>query len=326
MKNKSNYIFLGILIFVLLSICLLSLALGEYDLSLTALFNGLMGSGSETDLNIIWNVRIPRIVVGMCVGATLTVSGLFTKIALRNPLADSGILGIQTGATTFALVVLLLFPFLYDFLPIFAFIGGILAFAVVIGISYRSGLNSVNLILAGVAVNAFFAAIIGILSIFNPVKLQNTLTYLNGSLASVTAYNMEIILIYSSVLLLGAFLFLPMLKILFLSDITISNLGKKPGLYRFLISFYAVLLASITTSYVGVISFIGILVPNIVNLLIRTTLRWQVIFSILLGGIVIVGSDLFQRIVAAPREIPVGLVIGLISAPIFLFILKRNTL
>ncbi len=322
MQNK-YIIWIGLCL-ILFILIVLNISLGEYEISLTDSILGIFNVGTNENINIIQNVRLPRTIAALTIGSTLALSGYFMRFSLRNPLADSSILGIQTGATTLTLIVLLYFPLMYYLVPLVAFVGGILAFIAVILITGKNNFKSSSLILSGVVINAFFTAIIGILTILNPMKLQGALNYLNGSLTSITSSEANFMLVSTIVLLIGSFILIPVLKILLLDDIAISNLGISPQKYRMLTAVYSILLASLTVAFAGVISFVGIIIPSLAAKLTNNTIKDEMITSVLLGSILVIGSDLFQRLVFAPMEIPVGLVIGLGCAPLFLVILRRN--
>lgn len=323
-QNYKNNLTIYITLSILVVISFVSLMFGEYEITFKESLLALLGSGNEQNISIIWDIRLPRIIAGSCVGATLALSGLFCTTALKNPLADSGILGIQSGATTFALIIILIYPSYIFYLPLVSFIGGLIAFLIIMLVSYNGNINTLRLVLSGVAINAFFGAIIGIITIFNSQEIQNALNWLNGSLVSVSYDEMKIILIYSTIIIIGSFLFIPILKILVLDNQTIISLGKNPNKYRIMILIYAVLMASISVAFVGIISFIGIIIPKLSKILIGTNLKYIFIESILLGAILVIGADLFQRTIFAPMEIPVGIVIGLIGTPMFLFLLRRT--
>ncbi len=321
--NKKRIFFLSLII-ILIVLSILNLSVGEYDISFKNSILAVFNIGNEQDINFILNVRLPRTIVAIIVGSTLSVSGYYMRYALKNPLADSSILGIQSGATTLNLIMVLYFPLAYYIRPLIAFIGGLIAFSLTILVTKKEKISSSTLILSGVIVNAFFTSIIGVLSILNPRKLQSALMYLNGSLVSITLNDSIFILIVGVILLLLSFYLIPILKILLLDDINISNLGLNPIKYRIIAAVFSILLASITVSFVGVISFIGIIIPSISKKIINGNIKEEILLSILLGANLVLLSDFMQRIIFAPMEIPVGLVIGLICTPLFLFILRRN--
>ncbi len=320
-KNKFLFIFLIILLFVLV---ILNLSVGEYDISFKDSLLAIFNIGDKQDINFILNVRLPRTIVAIIVGSTLSISGFYMRYALKNPLADSSILGIQSGATALNLIMVLYFPLMYYIRPLIAFFGGILAFCITIAVTKKEKINSSSLILSGVVVNAFFTSVIGVLSILNPRKLQSALMYLNGSLVSITLNDAIFILIAGLILLVLSFYLIPILKILLLDDINISNLGLNPIKYRIICALFSILLASITVSFVGIISFIGIIIPSLSKKIINGNIKEELILCILLGSNLVLFSDFMQRIIFSPMEIPVGLVIGLICTPLFLFILRRE--
>ncbi len=323
MKQNKYFIWLG-LILALIILIIMNLSLGAYEINFSDSLKALINQGSSEDINIIRGVRLPRTIGAISVGTTLALSGYFMRYALKNPLADSSILGIQTGATTLTLIILLYFPLMYYLVPVVAFIGGIIAFIITVLITGKYNINSSSLILSGIIVNAFFTAIIGILTILNPIKLQGALNYLNGSLTSINQTESVIMLGLTIILTIGCFILIPILKILLLDDIAISNLGVSARLYRLGCAVYAILLASITVAFVGVISFIGIIIPEFASKLTNDKIKSELITTALLGSIVVLGSDLLQRIIFNPLDIPVGLVIGIGAAPLFLIVLRRN--
>ncbi len=321
--NKTRYLFL-ILIASLFLLIILNISIGEYNISIKNSILALFNIGKEQDINFILNVRLPRTIAAIIVGSTLSISGFYMRYALKNPLADSSILGIQSGATTLNLIMVLYFPLMYYLRPLVAFIGGIIAFCLTILVTKREKINSSSLILSGVVVNAFFTSIIGVLSILNPRKLQSALMYLNGSLVSITLNDAIFIFVLGTILLILSFYLIPILKILLLDDINISNLGLNPTKYRIICALFSILLASITVSFVGVISFIGIIIPSISKKIVNGDIKEELIMSILLGANLVLFSDFMQRIVFSPMEIPVGLVIGIACAPLFLVVLRRE--
>lgn len=322
MKTYKTKLIIISSVLILLAIMVLSLVSGEYEITALKSLQALVGIGEKTDVTIIQAVRLPRIIVGALVGATLAVSGIFIRTALNNPLADSGILGIQSGAVAAALIVILILPQFITILPLFAFVGGMIAFGAVIFIAYNGRFNAIALVLAGVAVNSFFLAITGIIQIYNANKLMYSLSWLNGSIANISFEQMQIILIYSIIFLTGSFFFIPILKLLRLDDTIILSLGKNPSLLRIIIAIYGVMLATISVSFVGIFSFIGIIIPPMAQKLVGFDFNKVIAESIILGAILVVATDLFQRLVFAPMEMPVGIIIGLLGSPFFVILLR----
>lgn len=322
MKNK---IIFASLISILVLVVIISLSTGELDISIEESIKAIFNKSSTFNNNVINKIRLPRIIVGICVGVVLSVSGLLTSIALKNPLADSGILGIQSGATIGALIAILVLPTMIVYLPLFSFMGGIIVFIILIVTTYsKNGFLSKNIILTGVAVNAFATSITGTISIVYANKFKNALGWLNGSLSTISVADMKIILIYSLILLIVVIALSPLLKILMLDDNAISNVGHNPNLLRFIFTLLAVLLASISVAFVGVIAFIGIIAPQISRILVGTKLNHVLLTSGLIGAILVVGTDLIQRLMFSPMEVPVGILIGVIGAPMFVVLARRR--
>lgn len=321
MKNQIKIIVTLIILFLLI---LLSLSMGETNYNVFETIKAVFGFGNQSIKGVVQTIRLPRIIVAICVGMTLSISGLFTQISLDNPLADSGILGIQSGATTFGLLTILVFPSLIYFLPLFSFIGGIIAFALVVFVAYNGKITAIRVILAGVAINAFFLALTAIISVYHAQDLQFSLSFLNGSIANVSIKDMNIIFLYTIMLVIGAFFLIPILNLLKIDDMMITSLGKNPNNLRLLIAIYAVLCASISVAFVGIISFIGIISPQISKIIVGHETKYLLIETLLVGAIIILGADTFQRIVFAPMEIPVGSIIGLIGCPVFIYLMKKE--
>ncbi|MEM9424336.1 MAG: iron ABC transporter permease [Spirochaetota bacterium] len=305
----------------------LNIAVGSVSIPLRVVLSSLgSGGGEETFSIIVREIRLPRALAALCAGASLAASGVFIKAVMRNHLADSGILGIQSGATVVAMFIILASPSLMNFLPVGAFLGGLIAFALVVFLSYRKGsVSAVRMILAGIAVNAFFGSMIGILTIYNSERLENALGWLNGSLAGITTSEAKILLAYTLPALLLGFLLVRISNLLQLDDNTIHNLGESLHRLRLLVSLASVLLATISVSVVGIIGFVGLVVPHIARLLAGVNHKILYPLSLLLGSILVLGADLLQKALFSPLEMPVGIVISLFGAPFFLYLLRRES-
>lgn len=220
-----------------------------------------------------------------------------------------------------ALIALLVIPSMAAFLPIFAFIGGLLAFFLVILFSYSNGFSPIRLVLSGVAVNSFFMAVTSVITINHVNELQNTVQWTSGSLVGISNSDAQTMFIYAVVAIIAAAILIPMLELLKLEDNVLISLGKNPNVYRFIASVVAVLLASISLAFVGVIAFAGIIVPHISQLIVGPKIKYVFPMTLVCGGILVVGVDLFSRVVFT-NEIPVGALIGVLGAPLFLYLLR----
>lgn len=324
-QNKhSTYVVFAFSLFLLVLIFILSIFYGSVQIGFTDIMNAFLNKGDQRIIIIVREIRLPRAIVALIAGATLAGSGVLIKSVMRNPLADSGLLGIQSGASVVAMFVILVAGHLIEYLPISAFIGGIVAFSLIMTIAYKNGVNAIRMILAGVAVNAFFGAIMGLLTIYNREELQNALGWLNGSLANISINEMRTMIFYGVIaLIIGAFL-IPKCNLLHLDDDSLHNLGERVSLTRFLVSLGAVLLASVSVSIVGVIGFVGLVVPHIARLIIGTNHIKLYPLSLILGSILVLGADLFQKVLFSPLEMPVGIVISMLGTPFFLYLLRKE--
>lgn len=324
-KIKNNFIII-VLILILILVVMLSISQGEIDISFSESLKALLNKSTSFNNNVVNKIRLPRVVVGICVGVALSLSGLITSVALKNPLADSGILGIQSGATIGALIAILVLPSMIIYLPIFSFIGGIVVFLLLLLITVgKNGYSSKNIVLSGVAMNAFATSITGTIAIVYADRFKNALGWLNGSLSTISVTDMKVILIYTTILVIIILFFIPVIKILMLDDNAILNIGHNPNVLRFILTLLAVLLACISVAFVGVIAFIGIIAPQISRKLVGVNIGYLIVSSILIGAILVVGTDLLQRIIFSPMEVPVGILIGVIGAPMFIILARRKS-
>jgi iron complex transport system permease protein len=309
---------------VLLLVIFLSIRFGAVPYSFSKIFQILIGNGSEIEETILFSLRIPRTVVLVLTGATLGISGTIIKVVMKNPLADPGLLGIQTGAASVAIVIMLLMPTYLFLLPFGAFLGGLVAYVLVILLAYHKTLDPIKMILAGVAVNALFGAFIAAMTVFYSDRIQGVLIWMNGSFANVSVSDMLYVSVYASIGILLAFSVTKYANIMRLNDQMIHQLGIKVSLVRFILATISVLLATVSVSFVGIIGFIALVTPHISKLLIGNNYTYWMPLSMILGASVLTLSDVLQRLIFNPLEMPVGILTALIGAPFFLYLLRRT--
>ena len=316
-------VFILLIVFMILSIISGGSSIGLSDV-LDSIFN--YDTLDETTKTIIFRIRFPRMIATIFAGATLAVSGILIKAVVRNPLADTGLLGIQSGASFFAMIILIIFPNLLIWLPVAAFCGGLIAYILLNILAFKNGIKPLRLVLAGVAVNSLFGSGIGMINIFFSDRIQNALSWMNGSFANVSVNDSKILVLYSTIALVISILCIPKCNLLALDDLTILNLGENLSFTRFILSTIAVLLSSISVSIVGIISFVGLVVPHIGRILVGSDHKILLPFSMLLGSLLVLGADTLQVIIFSPMEIPVGIIISTLGAPFFLFLLKKENI
>src|SRR5690625_3037603 len=312
-----------IVVLLLLPIVIVYSAItGSIEVGPIELIQGLF-TNSNDNINIIKDLRFPRIIISIFAGATLAVSGVLLQAVMRNPLAEPGIIGVSSGAGFVTIIMLTFFPTLFFYTPLFAFIGGALAFLLVFTFSWKSGLNPLRMILIGVAINAVFVSL-GQLFSGGGNSLLSSVSVSTSTLSMKTWKDVEIIAIYGSIGLILAFAFFSYCNHLALKDQTLRNLGFNVNRARIVISFLAVLLASITTAVAGMFTFVGLLIPHIGRSLVGTDHKVLIPFSALSGALLILVADTVGRTIIAPIEIPASIIMIIIGGPFLIFILRKS--
>lgn len=320
---KKAKVFL-LMILILLGTIFLSIRVGSVSVSYSDIFDAFTSDAGGT-AGIIRDIRIPRVLMAVIVGANLAISGVLLQGVMRNPMADPGITGISSGASVVVMIVMLYFPGATASVPVFGFIGGILACVLIYSLAWKQGLSAVRIVLAGVAVNSILGGVSSLISILNSESLSSVLTWLNGELGKKGWDKVSTIAIYSAVGLVLALLSYRCCDLLALGDKNTKSLGYNPNLLRIIISAIAVFLAGISTAYVGVIGFIGLVVPHMSRMLMGSEHKYLIPFSGLLGSIVLLLADTVGRIVIAPYEIPVGVIMTVCGGPFFLYLLRKDS-
>lgn len=302
----------------------LSLTKGSADISLAQIINILSNPTLEPQSQIIWNIRMPRTIVGALVGVNLAIAGAVLQAVMRNPLADPHIIGISSGAGLAGVTIMILFPTLEYLITPAAFIGAMLAAVCIYILAWKNGIKPVRIILAGVAVTAFLSAGISGLMIFYSDRVHGALMWMVGGLAARSWPHVSIILPYAIAGVLLAFIGAAYLNILQLGDEMARGLGVNVEVTRIAMTAVAALLAASAVSVVGLLGFVGLIVPHAARLIIGSDYRYLMPASGLLGIAVVTLSDTFARVVFAPVELPVGIIMAFIGAPFFLFLLRRE--
>lgn len=307
----------------LLALFLLAVNTGSLKVSPVELFKGLF---IEYNPNIatIFDLRFPRIFIAMLGGAATAVSGVLLQAVMKNPLADPGIIGISSGASLTAVLITAFFPALFFFTPLFAFIGGMIAFLLVYSLSYKGGLSPLRIILVGVAVNAVFT---GLMSTFNSGTGSNysgVASIVNANITMKTWDDFRTLLIYSVIGLIASLFVTGQCNLLALEDKTARSLGVNVTRSRIVISVIAVFLAGIATAVIGPISFLGLIVPHIARLLVGSNHKVLIPYTVLLGAFTLLLADTLGRTIAAPYEISASIIMSVIGGPFFIILLRRS--
>ncbi len=293
-------------------------------------FVDLESSLNERQEAILWQIRIPRIVLGGLVGATLALSGGAYQGSFRNPLADPYLLGVAAGA---GLGAILAFAYLPDStgwpigpLPLLAFLGGLggVALTYLVGYSVRAGRTSVTLILAGVAVAAFLTALQTYLLQRESETLRQVYGWILGRLTTVGWG--EVLLVLPYVIVTGVVVLAGRrrLDVLSVGDEEARALGVDAGRVRLVVVLAATLGTAAVVAVSGLIGFVGIIVPHTVRIVFSTSYKVVLPLAVIYGAAFLIAADLIARTVVSPGELPIGVVTAFFGAPFFAFVLRSS--
>lgn len=314
---------------IVMMICLLLLAvLAVASLRLGAVprtFEQVVGDLLTQD-GLVWDYRLPRLLVALMVGINMAVAGSILQGVTRNPLAAPDVIGITAGgglASVFMILTVSDFP--PQVLPIVAFSGAVAAGLLVYLLSYlNGGIKPERLALCGVAISAGVQALITLLIVKYALNAAQALVWLKGSFYARTWLHVEMIWPWTLIGGLLAVFAYRQLNLLLLNEETVRGLGMRIERTRFLLLAVSVALAGSSVAVAGTIGFVGLVVPHAARLLVGSDFRWLLPTSAVLGSLLVILSDTLGRIVMPPVEIPAGLVTALIGAPYFVYLLLRR--
>lgn len=295
---------------------------GSLQVGPMQLLSGLFVSYDET-VSTIYDLRLPRILIAMVGGAATAVAGVLLQAAIRNPLADPGIIGVSAGASFAAVLVTAFFPMLLFFTPVFAFAGGLVAFGLVYSLSWRGGLSPLRIILVGVAVGAMFTGLMSAFDSGTGSTMSGVASLVDANITMKTWDDFATLAVYAAIGLVLALLMAKRCDLLALEDKTARSLGLNVDRARIATSAAGVLLASVSTAIIGPISFLGLLVPHIARILVGTSHRVLIPYAVVLGAFTLLLADTIGRTVAAPYEISAAVIMSIVGGPLFIVLLRR---
>lgn len=326
-KRRKCFLFALLLLTLLLIAVFFSINSGAVYVSPSEIWQALKGGEASThSMHIVRILRVPRTIVTMLVGANLALAGCILQGILRNPLADPGIIGVSAGAGLFAMILMVIFPAYTMFIPIAAFLGAVLSTAVVFSLAWEKGIHPLRMILAGVAIAAFFGGGMSIISVFFSERVQGTVMWFAGGFQGRSWSHVRMILPYSIVGIGGAFLFADKLNALQLGDDMAKSLGIKVMRTRTLLLIVSAFLAASSVSVAGMLGFVGLIVPHIMRLIVGADHEILLPCSALGGAFLVTAADTAARTLFSPLEIPVGIFMSFLGAPFFLYLLKKKML
>ena len=273
-----------ILLILLVVLSAAAIAVGSAGYSVGEILRALLSTEKSTVKVIVMNLRLPRLLLAVMIGASLSASGALLQSVMRNPLADPGTIGVSAGAGTAATTILLLFPHMTNAAPLFAFGGAALACCLIYSLAWKGGIDPVRIILSGVAINSVLGAYIALLQLLYSDSLQGVLAFMNGSLSGRSWSQVQTLVIYAGIGLALAFLCIKSANTLQLGDEMAKSLGVRVNASRLFLSAVSAFLAAATVSVAGMIGFVGLVVPHISRLLVGSDYKAMLPTSVLLGA------------------------------------------
>lgn len=285
---------------------------------------------SATDRVILFNLRLPRILSAFFVGGGLALAGAIFQGLFRNPIADSYLLGVSSGASlgAAATIVFRLASPLSNFAAVsfFAFIGSLLALALVFYFGHRNGSFSIfRLLLSGLGVGLFLSSLVALLMLMAGEELKALIFFFLGGFSSSSWDTTWISLACIPPAFLAACYFAPELNVLLLGEETAESSGIRTGRVQLLYAILAALLTSISVSVAGLIGFVGLIIPHMIRLTSGADHRVLFPLAFFSGGMFLVLCDTAARTIISPAELPVGVVTSLVGVPIFLYLIRKES-
>jgi len=277
---------------------------------------------------ILWQIRLPRIILSILTGTMLATSGVILQGVLRNPLADPYILGVSAGAGVGAALILsykLYFTFLgMSSVPLFAFLFALVMVFIVYRLSnVAERASAETLILAGVAVSAFASAILALIIIVSG-QLQSIYFWMLGSFSMATYGDVLTLLPYALIGLIFSYFYSKELNALIMGEETAYTMGVDVERVRIIMIVVATLMTAAAVSVSGLVGFVGLIIPHFVRIMIGPNYRFLVPFAAVSGALLMLLADTVARTALSPMEVPIGIIMALIGAPFFIYVLRRR--
>lgn len=332
-KHKTSS-FTGVMVLLILLIVVMffvTLGTGVINISPQEVIRTLLGSGTDRQELVLFEFRLPRIVLALLIGTGLAVSGAILQSITQNDLAEPGILGINTGAG-FAVVLFIFFlqdsigsVFSVLIMPLFALLGALLAALLIYVLAWKNGVNPIRLVLVGIGINAGFSAALVILQLkMNPQDFRQATVWLSGDIWNANWTFVLALLPWILILVPYALQKSNTLNVLNLGDDIAEGLGSKVESDRRVLLIIAVALAGASVAAGGAIAFLGLVVPHITRRIIGPLHQYTIPISALMGGLLLMVSDTIGKNLLTPMEIPVGIVVAILSTPYFIYLLIRE--
>ncbi len=337
-KRRRFYIIIVVGLFFAAVMFLISISISSGGIipitdALSALISSIQKGGNDLDTVelYIFQSRLPRSIAAIGVGAGLAIAGCMFQALIRNPLVDPYITGVSSGAGCFAIALVVAgvsFSVLDDYsnyiIPFAAILGGLIAFGITLTVAEGAGGSATNYILAGTIVGFAFTSVQTIFLSMEKDNLTNVMWWLYGSFANITWENAFLVLIPALAISLISMLWAREFNLFLSGEDQARQLGLDVRRFKAVMMVVASILTSVCVAFVGIIGFVGLVIPHACRMLLGGDHRLIMPASIVLGACLMLFADLVARVVIAPLEIPVGAVTALIGTPVFAYMLIKR--
>lgn len=332
--NSKTLLVILILVVLIFITLLVSLNMGSFSIEPMDVIKTFLGQGQRNHEIAIFKLRLPRIVIALLVGSALSTAGVILQGVTKNDLADSGILGINSGAALFVVVyIYLMNGNVYEgmsnltvfTMPIVALVGALFGAFLIYSLAWKGGINSSRLLLIGIGVNIAFTSILTIFQLkFTTQEFNRVMAWTSGSIWG-TSWKYVIAVLPFIVIFMGITIYKSKyIDVLNLGDEVSISLGVDVEKQRRRLIIYAVILSGVSTAVAGSISFLGLIAPHIGRTIIGPKHKRLIPVSALIGTLLLLIADTISRNLLAPIEIPVGIVVSIIGVPYFIYLMLIN--
>ncbi|MDB0439455.1 FecCD family ABC transporter permease [Clostridioides difficile] len=332
--NSKTLLVISILVVLIFIAFLVSLNLGSFSIEPMDVIKTFIGQGQRNHEIAIFKLRLPRIIIALLVGSALSTAGVILQGVTKNDLADSGILGINSGAALFVVVyIFFMNGNVYEgmssltvfTMPVVALVGALFGAFLIYSLAWKGGINSSRLLLIGIGVNIAFTSILTIFQLkFTTQEFNRVMMWTSGSIWG-TSWKYVIAVLPFIVIFMGITMYkAKYIDILNLGDEVSTSLGVDVEKQRRRLIIYAVILSGVSTSVAGSISFLGLIAPHIGRKIIGPKHKRLIPVSALIGTLLLLVADTISRNLLAPIEIPVGIVVSIIGVPYFIYLMLSS--
>lgn len=325
-NSRSRHIYIYILLFgLLITASFLSVMLGSVYINPTDILKCFF-TPDKTSVTyiLIMNIRLPRMLGAIIAGMGLSVAGVILQGVMNNALASPNTIGVNSGAGFFVMLAMMLFPHSGYATSIASFVGALLTTLAIYALAYMADSSRTTIILAGITVSSFLNAGINTIKLINTDITLNITSFLMGTLSGLTFNKIALPAIGIIAAVLVSFILAKPLNILSLGDDYARSLGLNVPLTRFFLLVLSSIMAGLVVSFAGLLSFIGLIVPHICRTLFGSDARYLLPTSALLGASFVLICDIIGRLIAAPYELPAGIIMAFIGGPFFMYLLLKK--